>query len=122
MKQLPKIDLTKCSEDVRNAKRIDIIRLWKKEMPQKEMVAATGISAPTVSRTIHRYRQNNCRLCALKEAKRGRPMRSSRTLTPEQETKILAKIVDHTPGQYKFPYAPWTRKAVRELIVQEVGI
>ncbi len=53
---------------------------------------------------------------------RGRRHGEKRSLTEEQERHIQKLIVDKTPDQLKFPFALWTREAVRQLVGRQYGI
>jgi hypothetical protein len=48
--------------------------------------------------------------------RRGRPARSGRRLSAEQEEHIQRLIKDHRPEQLKMDFALWTRAAVMLLI------
>ncbi len=52
----------------------------------------------------------------------GRPARSGRSLTAEQEEHIQRLIQDHRPEQLKMDFALWTRAAVMLLIERECSI
>jgi len=43
-------------------------------------------------------------------------------LTEDQEYKIYRTIVDKCPDQLKFPFALWTREAIKHFILDEFGI
>ncbi len=51
----------------------------------------------------------------------GRP-KGGGQLTAKQAAKIQRLIRDKNPDQLKFPFALWTREAVRDLIKQQFGI
>lgn len=55
---------------------------------------------------------------ALKIKKRGRPSGSCMTLNEDQGKEVQKTIQDKCPDQMKFPFALWTRVAVRQLIKQ----
>ena len=75
-----------------------------------------GIHKSTACSIYKKYEKGGHK--AVKGKKRGRPEGSNQTLTPEQEQRLKRAITDKTPDQLKFPFALWTRQAVKELIKQ----
>jgi len=55
------------------------------------------------------------------KAKEGRPRGKGKRLDPEEERAIIAKLIDTTPKQLKFPFALWSREAVQTLIEHLTG-
>ena len=51
----------------------------------------------------------------------GRKIGMCRTLTPDEEKRLVNILVDKTPKQYKFKFALWNGRAIRELIRLEFG-
>ena len=43
-------------------------------------------------------------------------------MSEDQEWSIIRTIVDKCPNQLKFPFALWTREAVRQLILDRFEI
>ena len=101
-------------------KRKLAIRLWKKGYLKKEVAETVGVSSKAVSGWIKRYQSGG--LPSLKARKRGPETGVGRHLTAAQEKRVQRFLTDKTPDQLKLEYVLWTRKAVTELIRQEIGI
>ena len=52
----------------------------------------------------------------------GRPKNVGKTLSDEQESKIIRMLIDTTPQQLKFKFALWTREGVKQLIQRELNV
>jgi len=113
---MEKIDPRKLSTDVRQQLRYQVIRLRKQGRKHSEISAITGVSRCTCSTWWTLYKNGGKK--ALKIKKRGRPLGSCRTLSPEQEKILQKSMRDKCPDQLKLPFALWTRIAVQELIKQ----
>lgn len=100
-------------------KRKLAVRLSKRGMKNKEIAKEVGVHPLTVGRWLTKYREGG--LKALLAQVRGRREGSGRQLTPDEESRLQAMLVDKTPDQLKLQYALWTRKAVQELIKLETG-
>ena len=75
--------------------------------------------------TVYKWKRRAKQLSleeAIKGGARGRPLGNGKLLTKEQEQKIREIVVGKNPGQMKFDFALWTRKAVRALIKSEFDI
>lgn len=101
-------------------KRKQAIRLKAKGLSCAEIADELGVHRDTVGRWCRVYAQGGA--TAIKANRRGRKEGSGRQLTPQQEGRLKALLIDKTPDQLKMPYALWTRKAVKELIQQEFGL
>ena len=84
------------------------------------MAEIVGISAQTVSTYYTRYKKEGKKIFKVKSA--GRPKNIGKTLSDEQEKRIIHQLIDTTPQQLKFKFALWTREAVKQLIKHELEI
>lgn len=95
-------------------------RLYKKSGNVAASARALDICLRTATRWVRAYKIKGERV--QHEGRHGRRKGVGRTLTPEQESKLLSMIVDKTPTQYKFRFALWNAKAIHELIRVEFGL
>lgn len=79
-----------------------------------------GVSVQAVSNWVKRYESGGA--AALRARQRGPGAGAGQRLTRSQETLVQKLITDKTPDQIKMPYVLWTRRAVMELIEQELRI
>jgi transposase len=114
-------------EDARNQtleqlheRRKQVVRLHKKSIKVMEIAVLTGLSYPTVRRTIDLYEQGGW--SAIRPAPRGRDRGQGRTLSEDQEITIRRLIIEQRPEQLKMDFCLWSRSAVMLLIEQECGI
>jgi len=116
-----KEDARRLSPSAQEEKRKLAIRLWKRSAhTQKEIAATVGTTPETLSRWVKRYKESG--LSSLKSKPRGSKIGDRRHLTPDQEKRLQSLIVDKTPDQLKLAYVLWTRKAVMQLIEQELNL
>lgn len=94
--------------------------LKKRGDTQVEIGRLLGVHRVTVGRWLTKWDKDGAK--GLKPRRRGVEKGSGRTLTPEQEKRIKAMIIDRLPDQLKMPFALWTREAVAMLIGRETGI
>ncbi len=100
--------------------RKTIILMLKDGKSGKQIAKDLGVSEGHVSNVKKLYANGGAD--ALKPAKRGRPARKNKILTPEQEHEIQQIIVDKTPEQMRFKECMWTRNNIRQLILEKYGI
>jgi transposase len=117
---MEKIDGRKFKQEVQQALRNQVIRLRKQGKKNKDVAEFLGISHQHASTLWQKYVRGGKKEIVL--GTRGRRHGEQRTLTDEQEQHIQKLIVDKTPDQLKFPFALWTRDAVRELIGRQCRV
>jgi len=105
---------------VQEEKRKQAIRLYKRNRQYKEIASLVGVHFETVGKWVRAYRAQGRE--GIVSKKHGRKPGSGRALNTEQAQSIQRLIIDKRPDQLKMTYALWTRKAVKELIEQELGI
>ena len=108
------IDARKLSTEQQQEKRNIAIKLWKKNISIKEIAEIVGVHSSTIYAWKNKYIREGSK--AVKIAKRGREKGANKTLSNEQEEKIIRKLIDTNPQQLQFKFALWTREAVRTLI------
>lgn len=118
--RMEKIDARKLKTEAQQLIRGQIIRLRKAGKTYKEIGETVGVHYVTACNIYKAYERGG--KTAIKIKKRGPEFGSNRTLDPEQEKQLRKAITDKTPDQLKFPFALWTRKAVKQLIEQLFSI
>jgi transposase len=113
-------DARRLSPQTQFEMRKQVIRLRKRGIPNKDVAAGVGISVWQASKIWQSYLKEGSK--AIRLGTRGRRLGEQRTLSSEQEADIRKAIVDKTPDQLKFPFALWTRDAVRQLIKARFSI
>lgn len=101
-------------------RRKQVVRLHNKGIKIMAIVGLTGLTYPTVKRTLDLYQQGGWR--AISPTNRGREKGQGRLLSKEQEQQIQRVIIDKRPEQLKMDFYLWSRAAVMQLIEQEYGI
>jgi len=117
---MEKIDARRLKQEVQQALRDRVIRLRKQGKMNKDVAEFLGISRQHASTLWQKYVRGGKKEVLL--GTRGRRHGEKRTLTEEQEREVQKLIVDKTPDQLKFPFALWTREAVRLLMGRRYGI
>jgi transposase len=115
-----KTDYRKASANEVYAVKKTVIKQWKNDVETKEIVNNTGLCINTVRKTIRIYKKFGMK--NLTPKKRGRPVGTNKTLSPEQEREIRNIIIDKTPDQIKLKCCLWDRTSVQELIQRKYGI
>ena len=113
-------DMRSLSHDARHERRVQVIRLRAAGKTYDEIAEQTGLSRTGVFDICKRHEMGGA--AALKDKVGGRKLGEDRLLTAAQERQIQRLIQDKTPDQIKLPYALWSRQAVAELILDQLGI
>jgi transposase len=117
---MEKIDARKVKKEVQQALRDQVVRLRNQGKKNKDVAEFLGMTPQHSSTIWQKYARGGKKEIAL--GTRGRRHGEKRSLIEEQERHIQKLIVDKTPDQLKFPFALWTREAVRQLIERQYGI
>jgi len=108
------IDARKITTQQQQEKRDIAIKLLDKNLAIKEIAQIVGVHQSRIYDWRSKYKKDGKK--AIKIAKRGRSKGANKTLSNEQEEKIIRKLIDTKPEQLQFRFALWTREAVRHLI------
>ncbi len=120
MEETPQIlNLRRLSREQRDILRRTFINQYLKTGKIAEPARQMGILVGTANGWINKFRRSG--KVFRKEKRRGRPIGACKTLTQEEEQKLVKLLVDKTPRQYKFCFALWNARAVAQLIKVEFG-
>jgi transposase len=100
--------------------RYQVVRMRKQGMPNQEVAAMVGLSKTTTSGIWAKYKREGTKGILIK--RRGRKQGEQKHLSPEDEARIIRRLIDTTPEQLKFKFVLWTREAVQRLIQHDLGI
>jgi transposase len=117
---MEKIDFRTLDEKARLAFRRRAINLIEGGTKKGEVARIIGVKSSTISEWWKKYKDRGS--SGLKSKKKGARSEDRKLLSLDQEKAIQKMIIDKMPDQLKFPYALWTRKAVKELVEREYGI
>ena len=114
------MDLRTVSSEVREAIRRRGVAKIKSGEKKGKVAKMFDVPNKTITNWWKSYSAEGNK--GLKDKKRGRKSEDCKLLSDTQEVSIQKMLVDKYPEQYKLSYALWTRKAVTELIKNELGI
>jgi transposase len=113
-------DARELSDDVLEAFRLRALRGCELGFSEAAVADLLGVCRETVSRWWSAYAQGG--LEALPHDRTGRPTGSGRTLSDPQAEHIQQQLNAHAPEDLGIPAPLWTRRAVQQLIQQELAI
>lgn len=116
--QLP--DARQLSEAVLDALRLRAIRACERGHTHAEVAEIFGVSYGTVTRWWNAYQTGG--IDALPGDRTGRPKGSGAALDDQQAARIQGLLNDYIPEELGISAPLWTRRAVRQLILDEFGI
>ena len=117
---MEKKDARTLNQEAQEQLRRQAMRLIDQGKSQTEVAKLLDISPPTVNRWRGRYLKGGW--AALRKRRRGRTVGTDRRLNKAQEKEVQRTIVDKTPDQLKMTFALWSRRAVRQLVMDRFGI
>ena len=117
---MPNTDTRKLSPAAREQLRRVVVKLYESGHTRSQISKDLNLRLTTVGHWVARYKESGKE--GLAELGRGRPLGNGRKLTPAQEARIQADIVDKTPDQLRLKFALWSAQAVRLLIKQYFGV
>jgi len=118
---MEKIDTRSLHPEARNELRKMVVRLRQQSgMSCQRLAEIAGVHVVTAREWIARAKREG--VGSLTEKKRGRPVGSCRKITMVQEQWLRQHIVGFTPAQLLLPFALWTRRAIKELVLGKFGI
>jgi transposase len=100
-------------------RRRALFLIERQGLTQAEAAAVVGVQRQTVNIWLQRYRAQGSD--GVLDGRRVSPRRGKGLLTAEEAGKVQGWIADKTPDQLKLPFALWTSRAVRDLIVLRFG-
>jgi transposase len=118
---MEKIDARKLTPDGRNQLRQLVVRLRQQSgLPAEDLAKVAGAHVSTVKGWLARAKREGAG--SLAEKPRGRPAGACRRITLAQEVWLREQIIGATPQQLTLPFALWTRRAIRELVLARFGV
>src|SRR3954468_19541854 len=113
-------DARQLSDEVLEALRLRALRGCELGFTEADVADLLGVCRETISRWGSAYTQGGWG--ALPHHRAGRPHGTGRTLSDQQAEQIQHQLNAHSPEALGIPAPLWTRRAVRQLIHQELGI
>jgi len=108
------------NQETQESIRIKAVKLILKGTTSKAVAALFEVSPQAVCKWLKLYKEGGFK--ALKSKQRGKRKDTGRRLSDDQEWSIYRTILDKCPDQLKFPFALWTREAIRQLILDRFEI
>lgn len=117
---MEKTDFRSVNSATRNEIRKRAILLIASGTQKKKVAEIFGVNQNTITNWVKKHNANGIK--GIKDKVRGVKSEDKKLLGSAQEKQIQLMITDTMPDQLKLPYGLWTRKAVKELVLRELGI
>jgi transposase len=117
---MEKTDFRSVDSATRNEIRKRAIRLITSGTQKKKVAEIFGVNQNTITNWVKKHNASGTK--GLKDKVRGVKSEDKKLLGAAQEKQIQLMITDTMPDQLKLSYGLWTRKAVKELVLRELGI
>ena len=113
-------DARELSNDVLGCLRLRALRGCELGYTEAEVADLLGVCRETISRWWSAYVEGG--LDALPHDRTGRPRGSGRILSEQQAAALQQRLDEYSPDDLDIAAPLWTRRAVQQLIQQELGI
>ena len=113
-------DARELSDEVLEALRLRALHGCQLGFTEVDIADLLGVCRETVCRWCSAYADGG--LDALPHDRTGRPLGSGRSLSDEQADRIQQQLRSHQPEELGIAAPLWSRRAVGELIRQQLGI
>lgn len=113
-------DARELSNDVLECLRLRALRGCELGYTEAEVADLLGVCRETISRWWSAYVEGG--LDALPHDRTGRPRGSGRILSEQQAAALQQRLDEYSPDDLDIAAPLWTRRAVQQLIQQELGI
>src|SRR5205807_9981831 len=117
---VPLPDARELSDEVLEALRLRALHGCELGFTEAEVADLLGVCRETVCRWWSAYARGG--VGALPHDRTGRPLGSGRVLSQEQSGRVRALLRTHSPEDLGIAAPLWSRRAVRDLILQECGV
>jgi transposase len=113
-------DARQLPDQVLEALRLRALRGGEMDLDHADVAPMLGVRPETVSRWWTAYTAHG--IDALPHERSGRPLGSGRLLDDQQARRLQGLIDRHSPEDLGIAAPLWSRRAVRDLILQECGV
>jgi transposase len=113
-------DARELSDEVLEALRLRAVRGCELGFTETDVANLLGVCRETVCRWWSAYARDG--LGALPHDRTGRPTGTGRTLSDHQARQTRAQLDAHSPEDLGIPAPLWTRRAVQQLVRNELGV
>jgi transposase len=117
---MKRTDARSLTDEALNERRRQVVRCRLQGMGRKASAEQCGLGLTAANKAWQSYKRGGWK--AVEVSRSGRPAGSGHLLTEAQQQETQRLISDRMPDQLKLPFALWTRRAVRQLIMERHGV